>query len=97
MLSFSMLQTVENVNVNISRSSPVSTLLLSCAQGDRVKSSEAGAAIIEEGAGEVDDPLGAVSKLSLCLLARSAVGVCSRVGGGRERSKLAKTMFRSRF
>ena len=49
-LSFSTLQTVENVSVNISRRSPVSTLLLSCASGGGVKSSEAGAAIIEEGA-----------------------------------------------
>ena len=97
MLSFSMLQTVENVNVNISRSSPVSTLLLSCAQGDRVKSSEAGAAIIEEGAGEVDDPLGAVSKLSLCPYTRSVVGECSMIGGGRGRPKFAKTTFRSQF
>ena len=49
-LSFSTLQTVENVSVNISRRSPVSTLLLSCASGGEVKSSEAGTAIIEEGA-----------------------------------------------
>ena len=50
-LSFSTLQTIENVSVNISRSSPVSTLLLSCAPGGGVKSSETGAAIIKEGAG----------------------------------------------
>ena len=49
-LSFSTLQTVENVSVNISRRSPVSTLLISCASGGEVKSSEAGAAIIKEGA-----------------------------------------------
>ena len=49
-LSFSTLEKVENVSVNISRSSPVSTLLQSCVPGGRVKSSEAGAAIIEEGA-----------------------------------------------
>ena len=49
-LSFSMLQTVENVSVNISWRSPVSTLLASCASGGKVKSSGAGAAIIEEGA-----------------------------------------------
>ena len=49
-LSFSTLQTVENVSVNISRRSPVSTLLMSCASGGEVKSSEAaaGAAIIEQ-------------------------------------------------
>ena len=62
-----------------------------------MKSSEAGAAIIEEGAGEVDDLLGAVKKLSLCPSTRSAVGVCSRIRGGRERPKFAKTSFRSRF
>ena len=48
-ISFSTLQTVENVSMNISRRSPVSTLLVSCASGGEVKSSEAGAAIIEEG------------------------------------------------
>ena len=49
-LSFSTLQTVENVSVNISRRSPVSTLLVSCASGGEVKTSEAGAAVIEKGA-----------------------------------------------
>ena len=48
-----------------------------------MKSSEAGTAIIEEGMGEVDDLLGAVSKLSLCLSTRSAAGVCSTISGGR--------------
>ena len=62
-----------------------------------MKSSEAGAAIIEEGGGEVDDLLGAVSKLCLCPSTRSAVGVCSRIRDGRKRSKFAKTSFRSRF
>ena len=50
-LNFSTLQTVVNVSVYISRRSPVSKLLLSCVPGGGVKSSEAGAAIIEEGAG----------------------------------------------
>ena len=50
-LSFSTLWTVENVSVNISRHSPVSTLLLSCVPGGGVKSSKVGTAIIEEGAG----------------------------------------------
>ena len=49
--SFSTLQTVENVSVNVSRSSQVSTLLLSYAPGGGLKSSEAGAAILKEGAG----------------------------------------------
>ena len=50
-LSFSTLQTVENVSMNISRCSPVSTLLLSCAPGGGVKSFKAGVAIIKEGVG----------------------------------------------
>ena len=96
-LSFSTLQTVENVSVNISRRSPVSTLLVSCASSGAVKSSEAGAAIIEKAHGEVDDLLGAVSKLSLCPSTRSVVGVCSAIGSGRGRPKFAKTTFRSWF
>ena len=52
-----------------------------------MKSSEAGAAIIEEAPSEVDDLLGGVSKLSLCPLTRCAVGVCSRIRGGREHPK----------
>ena len=77
--------------------SPVSTLLLSCVPGGGLKSSEAGAAIIEEGAERSDDLLGAVSKLSLCPSTRSAVGVCSKIRGGRECAKFGKTSFRSRF
>ena len=50
-LSFSTPQTVENVSMYISQHSPVSTLLLSCVPGSEVKSSEADAAIIEEGVG----------------------------------------------
>ena len=46
---------------------------------------------------EVDDLLGTVSKLSLCPLARSVVGVCSTIGGERGHLKFAKTTFRSRF
>ena len=48
-LSFSMLQTDESISMNISRRSPVATLLVSCASGGELKSSEAGAAIIKEG------------------------------------------------
>ena len=33
--------------------------------------------------------------LSLCSSTRSAVGVCSRISGGRERPKFAKTSFRT--
>ena len=62
-----------------------------------MKSSEAGAAISKKARDEVDDLLGAVSKLSLCPSTRSDVGVCSKIRGGRERTKFAKTSFRSRF
>ena len=48
MLSFSMLQTVENVSVYILQHSPVSTLLLPCVPGGGVESSEVNAAIIKE-------------------------------------------------
>ena len=55
--------------------------------GGGVKASEAGTAIIEEDAGEVDDLLSTVSKLSLCPSTRSAVGVCSTISGGKGHPK----------
>ena len=53
--------------------------------------------LLKKERGEVDDLLGAASKLSLCLSTRSAVGVCSISSGGRGRPKFDKTMFRSQF
>ena len=67
-LSFSTLQTVENVSVNILRSSPVSTLLLSCAPGGGVKSSEAGAAMHRRRRGVKSMTCWALSRS--CLFAR---------------------------
>ena len=49
--AFQRYKRLKNVSVYISRRSPVSTLLLSCVPGGGVKSSETGAAIIEEGEG----------------------------------------------
>ena len=51
MLSFSTLQTVENISMYISKLSPVSTLLLSCVSGGGLQSSEEGVAIIKEDVG----------------------------------------------
>ena len=51
-LSFSMLEKVENVRVNISRSSPVSMLLLSCVPGGGVKSSERARPLSKNARGE---------------------------------------------
>ena len=62
-----------------------------------MKSFEAGQPLLKKAWGEVDDLFGAVSKLSLCLSARSAVGVCSTISGRREHPKFAKMMFRSWF
>ena len=62
-----------------------------------MKSSEAARPLSKKARGKVDDLLGAVSKLCLCPSTRSAVGVCSRIRGGRERPKFAKTSFGSRF
>ena len=50
-----------------------------------MKSSEAARPLSKKAPSEVDDLLGGVSKLSLCLSTRCAVGVCSRIRG---RSKL---------
>ena len=62
-----------------------------------MKSSETARPLSKKARGEVDDLLGAVSKLCLCPLARSAVRVCSRIRGGRKRPKFAKMSLRSRF
>ena len=62
-----------------------------------MKSSKTARLLSKKAWGEVDDLLGAVSNLCLCPSARSAVAVCSRIRGGRERPKFAKTSFGSRL
>ena len=88
---------LKHFSENISRHSPVSTLLLSCVPGIKVKRSEAGQPSLKKTRGEVDDLLGAVPKLSLCPLTRSAIGLCSTIIGRRGWPKFAETMFRGRF
>ena len=46
---------------------------------------------------QVDDLLGAVPKLSLCPLTRSAVGVCSMISGGRGPPKFLKQCLEAGF
>ena len=86
-LSISTLQTVKNVSVYISQSFYVTPVMYFKWRSEVLKGRR----------GEVDDLLGAVSKLSLCPLTRSAVGVCLTISGRRGHSKFTKTMFRSRF
>ena len=63
-----------------------------------MKASEAGSQYGRiHGDMQVDDLLGAVPKLSLCPLTRSAVGVCSMISGGRGPPKFLKQCLEAGF